>query len=516
MPKPMLFNSYPFLFLFLPVTLAGFFVLGRYDHRAAAAWLALASLSFYAYWEHKFVPILLASIAWNFGAGYVLHQLRQAGRMRLLRFALFVAVGANLIALGYFKYINFFISVANDIGAGKFSILDIVLPLGISFFTFTQIAFLVDTARGEVKEFNFVHYVLFVTYFPHLIAGPILHHKQMMPQFGEARTYKPNHENFAMGFAYFAIGLAKKCILADSFAPDASGAFALAAKGTALGLFASWKGALAYTLQLYFDFSGYVDMAIGLSLMFGIRLPLNFNSPYRATNIIDFWRRWHMTLSTFLRDYLYIPLGGSRHGSGRRYLNLMTTMLLGGLWHGAAWTFVIWGGLHGLYLCINHAWQAFKPADRLATIPSPVRIASATCLTFIAVVVAWVFFRAPDVATALRILKGMAGLNGIGALPAFAYTEIDHFLMILPKVPNAIAFWNDVALYAVGLIIVFFLPNSQQLIERSRYALKGATQLPSLPLIWKPNFFWAICMAIMIAICLTLFTGTSEFLYFQF
>jgi len=251
------------------------------------------------------------------------------------RFVLILAIVGDLAALGYYKYVNFFIGAAGDLSGTSFTAIDVILPLGISFFTFTQIAFLVDTAQGKVKEFNFINYILFVTYFPHLIAGPILHHKQMMPQFATAETYLPRAANFAAGAAYFTIGLAKKCLLADSFAPDATAVFNTAA-GTALGAAAAWKGAIAYTLQLYFDFSGYIDMAIGLSLCFGVRLPLNFNSPYCATNIIEFWRRWHMTLSQFLRDYLYIPLGGNRHGSARRYTNLMATMLLGGLWHGAS------------------------------------------------------------------------------------------------------------------------------------------------------------------------------------
>ncbi len=509
----MLFNSYPFLFIFLPIALAGYFGLARLGQRFAASWLALASLGFYAWWDIRFLPVLGLSILWNFGAGCLLHHLAETRQGGLKRFVLFVAIAGDLAALGYFKYVNFFIGIAGDLSGVPIAAVNVILPLGISFFTFTQIAFLVDTAQGKAQEFNFINYVLFVTYFPHLIAGPILHHKQMMPQFADSGTYLPRSANFATGAAYFTIGLLKKCLLADSFAPDAAAAFTTAG-ATTLGAAAAWKGAIAYTLQLYFDFSGYIDMAIGLSLCFGVRLPLNFNSPYRAANIIDFWRRWHMTLSQFLRDYLYIPLGGNRHGAARRYANLMTTMLLGGLWHGASWTFVIWGGLHGLYLIANHAWQHVKPDSAFQRIPPAVRITVATLTTFLAVVVAWVFFRAPDVTTALRILGAMAGFHGLGTLPARTFSDIDLFLT-MTKLPNAITFWNDVVLYVGGLAIVFFLPNSQAIVEPERYG-RGADGLPLLPLRWQPNLAWGAAMGLAVAFGLTLFMSTSEFLYFQF
>ncbi len=355
----MLFNSYLFIFVFLPVTFAGFFWIARSSHRLAALWLAAASVYFYGYWNPKFVTLLLASIIFNYGMGYAIGHVRvgSGNRAKLL---LIIAIAANLILLGIFKYTNFFIKTINDAAGTGISLLDIVLPLGISFFTFTQITFLVDVYRGIAREYLFVHYLLFVTYFPHLIAGPIIHHQQMMPQFENAATYRINSEDIAIGVSMFAIGLAKKVLLADNFADCSTKVFTAASRGDELQFVEAWSGALSYTLQLYFDFSGYCDMAIGLSKMFGIDLPLNFNSPYKAPNIIEFWRRWHMTLSQFLRDYLYIPLGGNRKGVGRRYANLMLTMLLGGLWHGASWTFVIWGALHGAFLMINHGWLAAK------------------------------------------------------------------------------------------------------------------------------------------------------------
>jgi D-alanyl-lipoteichoic acid acyltransferase DltB (MBOAT superfamily) len=310
----MLFNSYPFVFLFLPIALAGFFALGRRSRALAIAWLALASLFFYGWWNPVYVGLLLASITFNYLVARCLHFLDTTAAAPHRKSLLVLAVGANLGLLAYYKYTGFFLRNLNAL-AGTHLAADIVLPLGISFFTFTQIAFLVDTYRREVREFNFLHYGLFVTYFPHLIAGPILHHKEIMPQFRQLETYRPDYRNLAIGLSIFAIGLFKKVNLADGFAQDVTPAFKAASAGAALGLVDAWRGALAYTLQLYFDFSGYCDMAIGVSLLFGINLPLNFNSPYQATGIVDFWRRWHMTLSRFLRattSIAHCPFSGPR------------------------------------------------------------------------------------------------------------------------------------------------------------------------------------------------------------
>src|SRR5258706_3699314 len=363
----MLFNSYQFIFLFLPVALIGYFALGRLGQVAPVVWLALASLAFYSASHWPFVLLLLlASIAFNYGIGWLLIARKLPAARRFM--VLSIGVAGDLLALGYFKYAGFLVANFDAIFSTVFSV-NILLPVGISFYTFTQIAFLVDAYGGDVARYALPHYALFVTYFPHLIAGPILHHKDMIPQFERAETRRPDPHLILCGLIIFAIGLFKKTCLADGIQPFV----ALAFGPTPPSFDQAWIGALAYTFQLYFDFSGYSDMAIGISLMFGIFLPLNFNSPYKATSIIDFWRRWHMTLSQFLRDYLYIPLGGNRHGWTLRYVNLMITMLLGGLWHGAAWTFVAWGALHGVYLCINHAWNNYGPAvaprfSRLATL----------------------------------------------------------------------------------------------------------------------------------------------------
>src|SRR3982074_196224 len=406
----MLFNSYPFIFLFLPIALIGYFALGRLGNLAPVMWLALASLVFYSVSNWQFVLLLLASVAFNYGIGLLLIS----GRLRPLpRFAvLAIGVAGDLLVLGYFKYAGFLAANLNAIFSTGFTV-NILLPVGISFYTFTQIAFLVDAYRGKVARYRLPDYVLFVTYFPHLIAGPILHHKDMIPQFERAAAKRPDAHFVLYGLIIFGIGLLTTTGPADGIQP----LVALAFGPNAPSFDQAWIGALAYTFQLYFDFSGYSDMAIGISLMFGIFLPLNFDSPYKATSIIDFWRRWHMTLSQFLRDYLYIPLGGNRHGSVLRYINLMITMVLGGLWHGAAWTFVVWGALHGAYLCINHAWNNYGPkvAPRFARAAD----IAGLILTFLAVVVAWVFFRADNMEGALYVLSKMSDPGNI----AFGHAE---------------------------------------------------------------------------------------------
>src|SRR6202011_1739509 len=388
----MLFNSYAFIFLFLPIALVGYFVMGRLGNLAPVIWLGLASLVFYSVSNWQVVPLLLASVAFNYVIGLLLisKRLRPGPRVAVLT----IGVTGDLLVLGTFKYAGFLAANLNTIFSTGVT-LDILLPVGISFYTFTQIAFLVDAYRGNVARYALPHYALFVTYFPHLIAGPILHHKDMIPQFERAEAKRPDAHLILCGLIIFAIGLFQKTCL-----PAGIQHFVALAFGPTVPSFAqAWIGALAYTFQLYFDFSGYSDMAIGISLMFGVFLPLNFNSPYKATNIVDFWRRWHMTLSQFLRDYLYIPLGGNRRGPVLRYVNLMITMALGGLWHGAAWTFVIWGVLHGLYLCINHVWNNYGPAIA-PRFERPARLA-AFALTFLSVVVPWVFFRASVLSSAL-------------------------------------------------------------------------------------------------------------------
>ena len=539
----MLFNSYGFIFLFLPITLLIYFQIGKTNHTYAAGWLAAASLFFYGWWNPAYVSLLLASIGFNYTCGTWISKAgvkhNQVAQKRLLAFA----IAANLLLLGHYKYTHFFIDSVNELAGTSWHVGDIILPLGISFFTFTQIAFLVDTYQGKVKEYNFAHYGLFVTYFPHLIAGPVLHHKEMMPQFAKASTYKLNFENFSVGLTIFFIGLFKKVILADGAATFVAPVFNMHA-GMSPTVLEAWGGALAYTFQLYFDFSGYSDMAIGLSRMFGIVLPLNFHSPYKAVNIIDFWRRWHMTLSRFLRDYLYIPLGGNRKGPYRRYLNLMATMLLGGLWHGAGWTFVIWGGLHGLYLVINHGWHALRRAighDLKESVWWGRALGRIT--TFLVVVVAWVFFRSKTFDVSLDILKGMAGINGL-MLPVSWLPKLGGVGRWMAE--NGVSFGDtktfaggvEVAWIVVLTAIAWFLPNTQQIMAGFNPALDMPDEIQSSswmrkdvnasgedgsgrpvifnPVQWQPNMVWATVLMVLATWSLLNLTKVSEFLYFQF
>lgn len=406
----MLFTSALFAWVYLPVVLAGFFAIGRFSEGGAALWLFLASLAFYAAWMPEFTLLLLASICFNFVVG------RRIGASRSRTWLTF-GVSANLLLLAYYKYAGFLVSNVNALTGSHWDLGQIILPIGISFFTFTQIAFLVDAYAKGVREPRFIHYGLFVTYFPHLVAGPVLHHAQMMPQFGLSKTYRFDFTNFGVGLGIFALGLFKKVVLADGISPYADAVFNAADAGTAITVEEAWLGALAYTLQLYFDFSGYSDMAVGLSWMLNIKLPSNFNSPYRATNISEFWRCWHISLSSFLRDYLYIALGGNRRGEARRYANLLTTMVLGGLWHGASWSFVLWGTLHGLYLVVQQLWARWvRPPGQPGSIAAPSAGSRAGRLlswavTMLAVVVAWVLFRATTLEGATTVYAAMLALD---------------------------------------------------------------------------------------------------------
>ena len=478
----MLFNSYPFIFLFLPIVLFGYFALGRLSDLAPVIWLALASLVFYAVSNWQFVPLLLASVAFNYIVGLLLISGRPGAVLRSA--VLTIGVAGDLLVLGIFKYAGFLAANFNAVFAGGFTV-DILLPVGISFYTFTQIAFLVDAYRGKVGHYRLPHYALFVTYFPHLIAGPILHHRDMIPQFERAEAKQPNAHLILCGLIIFAIGLFKKTCLADGIQPLVTLAFG----PDSPSFDQAWIGALAYTFQLYFDFSGYSDMAIGISLMFGIFLPLNFNSPYKATSIIDFWRRWHMTLSRFLRDYLYIPLGGNRHGSLLRYVNLMVTMALGGLWHGAAWTFVIWGVLHGLYLCINHAWNNFGPAIA-PRFRRPASLAS-FILTFLSVVIAWVFFRADSLSSALSILSKMA----------------DPSHIVLGR--GEIAYIAFIIFYAA---IAWFAPNTQAIMGYNHEARTVGEGLDH----WRMRPVFLYAAAAVLACGILGIQQHSEFIYFRF
>jgi alginate O-acetyltransferase complex protein AlgI len=508
----MLFNSFAFLFFYLPAVLAGYFWLGRYHAHWPVAWLALASLFFYAYWDARYLPLLLLSILFNYWCGRALVVAKARMRKRLLT----AALAANFALLAYYKYANFFVNTVNSIGGTAWSPWHIVLPIGISFFTFTQIAFLVDCYRGQVKEYRFIHYVLFVSYFPHLIAGPVLHHKEMMPQFADANNYKPAAANFAIGLSIFVVGLSKKILIADNIAPMVSPVFAAGAHPQ---LLEAWIGTLAYTFQLYFDFSGYCDMAIGLSRLFGVKLPLNFNSPYKSASISEFWRRWHMTLSRFLRDYLYIALGGNRQGRARQYRNLMLTMLLGGLWHGAGWNFVIWGGLHGLYLVAHQAWVSV--AADLALRRARWWPLAGGIITFLAVMLAWVFFRAPDLTSALDILGAMLGANGVSLPHGLApFAEWFGRLGMAPQFDGIR--WIDfggpgVPALMAALLIAFFAPNTQEIFGHYEPCIEKIVRHQHKPaLSWSPSKRWCMAFVALFIACVFGMNRVTEFLYFQF
>jgi len=410
------------------------------------------------------------------------------GRKSLLSFG----IGANLALLGYFKYADFFLSNVNSLGA-DFELLHLALPLAISFFTFQQIAYLVDSYRAETNEYDFLNYALFVTFFPQLIAGPIVHHKEMMPQFASRWNLVKKYRNIALGLFIFSIGLFKKVVIADTFAQWATQGFDHA---EILTFFEAWATSLSYTFQLYFDFSGYTDMAIGAALLFNIRLPINFDSPYKAKDIQDFWRRWHITLSRFLRDYIYIPLGGNRKGSFRTYSNLMATFILGGLWHGAGWTFVFWGFLHGMALVIHRIWKQL--GFRMNAI-------FAWFITFNFVNIAWVFFRAQTWEDAVKVLKGMGDVSSLqfsieflDKVSMWLNIPLHHYLTYSLNKPTV----DEIALlYIIVFIpIVVFMKNSGEYMNRE--------------LSWKMVIVSSVAFAY--SIIHSFFSSTEVFLYFNF
>jgi alginate O-acetyltransferase complex protein AlgI len=490
----LVFSSHEFILIFLPIALAGYFGLRLYASKSITLfWLIAASLAFYSVWDPRNLLILFASICFNFACGSLLAE--RARDRRPTRLLLGIGVAFNLGLLGYFKYAGFFATNLNAIFGTHIPVLDLVLPLAISFFTFQEIAYLVDSSRGETQGYRFKDYVLMVSFFPHLIAGPIVNHRILMRQFMSTAPLRTSPETFALGVSFFVFGLTKKVLLADSVAPQANILFDGVAKGGSPTLAESWIGTLAYTLQLYFDFSGYSDMAIGLGLLFGIRLPLNFNSPYKATNIVDFWRRWHMTLSAFLRDYLYFALGGNRRGKVRRYANLILTMVLGGLWHGAGWTFICWGALHGIGLAACHFWHELFGTRRW----SLWRTAVARAFTLMFVIFGWVIFRADSMDSALTIIAAMTGFNGFDLS-----VDADRKLTVLITI-----------LWIAGLMAITQLaPNTQQWLgydadRPAEEAWSWGRRLATHPL-------HGAMLGCLFVFILTQMSAVQSFLYFQF
>ena len=445
----MIFNSYEFIFFFLPFTFfIYFYLLQKRLTVGARGFLVFASLFFYSWWNIVYLPLILSSMLFNYVIGNSLNEnfkKAKVGKKTLLIFGIL----SNIALLGYFKYSDFFIQNINLVFSSSISLLHLALPLAISFFTFQQIAYLVDSYRGETKEYDFLNYALFVTFFPQLIAGPIVHHAEMMPQFASRWNLAKNYKNIATGLFIFSIGLFKKVVIADTFAIWAANGFDYA---VTLNMIEAWATSLSYTFQLYFDFSGYTDMAIGAALLFNIKLPINFNSPYKATSIQDFWRRWHITLSRFLKDYIYIPLGGNRKGNFRTYTNLMATFILGGIWHGAGWTFVFWGFLHGIALVINHIWKS---------IGLKLPIILAWILTFNFINIAWVFFRAKEWDDAVKVLKGM--FIGDIVLPMQFETFLHTYKVTYGSIFEHINGSSLTLKFLFISMILIFVPNTQKL-----------------------------------------------------
>ncbi len=493
----MLFNSYEFIFLFLPISLIVYFLLNKKRLTVGAnTWLLFVSLFFYSWWNVKYLPLILGSILFNYAIGTLLVESEEQ-KKRVVSKKAILAFGltANILFLGYFKYMDFFINNVNGLFSTNLPLLHIVLPLGISFFTITQIAFLVDSYEGLVKEKNLLSYALFVSFFPHLLAGPILHHKDMMPQFDALRSKVLNYRNLSLGFFLFFIGLFKKIILADQFSVWAKAGFDTS---TSLNLLEAWMTSFVYTFQLYFDFSGYSDMAIGAGLMFNIRLPINFNSPYKAVNIIDFWKRWHISLSNFITTYLYTPIVRtfSRITFTRSMAAILIAMFISGLWHGAGWTFILWGSLHGAALVVNHYWRKLK--IRMPTV-------LAWFITFNFVNMAFVLFRAKEWKDAMKVFRGMFGMSGV-MLPR-AYAKIPLLAGLDIKFGKG---WLDTIIAGahvdrviwttvVAFLIILTAKNSNQMTKEFKPG-------------WK-----SFCFIVVVAFWALLnINKVSEFLYFQF
>jgi alginate O-acetyltransferase complex protein AlgI len=466
----LLFNSYPFLLIFLPAVLLGLNLFARMGFlRLAVAWTALASLVFYGFYEPRYLPLLLGSVFVNYLLGKRIVACRASSAKRALTGG---GIGLNLGVLFAYKYMGFFARTLADAGM-PLHLPELLLPIGISFYTFTQISYLVDVYKGKPARYTFTEYLLFVSFFPHLVAGPILRHHLIIPQLQSPRFGRPSARVSYMGLGFFICGLFKKVLIADSIAPFVSPLFNNASH---LSMLEAWCAALTYTMQIYYDFSGYSEMAFGLALLLNVRIPINFNSPYRAESLIDFWRRWHISLSQFIRDYLYIPLGGNRDGTRRHFINLFIAMSLCGIWHGANWTFLIWGMWHGAFLIVNHLW-------RLVRIHLPAALG--WLFTFLITVAGWVWFRAATVADGSRVLRAMLGL---GERPRDAVTYLSP--LQFQHVLIALAFlipWTALA------------PNSRYLIIRK-----------------KPSAAIVMLLAYLLILSLLNVSNPTAFLYFKF
>jgi len=541
----MLFNSYGFIFGFLPIVLLGFYVLGACRRAWALLWLTAASLVFYAWWRPANVLLIAPSILINYGLARLLERIGESrpGRARAI---LIAGIVFNVCFLGYFKYLNFGKEVLNETFGAGFVLTQAILPLGISFITFQKIAFLVDVHAGRVSRFTLADYGLFVLFFPQLIAGPIVHYREMMPQF-RAANCRFDAENAAVGVTLFFFGLFKKLLLADPLGPIVGKIYAGAGAGVPQSMVECWIAALGFTLQIYFDFSGYTDMALGLARFFGIKLPVNFNSPLKARTIVDFWLRWHVSLTRFLTAYIYNPLTltltrrrmaqgkpifGGRGTDVGAFLSLLAmptllTMLISGIWHGAGFTYILWGLLHGVLLCINHAWRLVRPRIWSDTKTYNRRMAPVGfVLTFTSVVAAMVLFRAPSVHAAALLWAGMVGGYGI-TLPAGVFSHLSptvagylSALGIQPAWTSGSLLVEATLRIGILLAIALLMPNTLEMLAAYEPALGvkpgKARPLMQRMLTWAPNGSWAVGMAAIALLGLLSLGQLSEFLYWQF
>ena len=527
----MLFNSLEFCMFFMPVVYGGFCFLERTGFQSYAGfWLLTASAFFYGYFHWPLLFLLMASVSANYLIGRSIVEAKSKdGSSRVW---VFVGCIFNLSLLGVFKYLNFGIDIVNAITGKQFGAVVIMLPLAISFFTFQQVAYLVDLSRKEIPTPKFLDYALFVTFFPQLIAGPICRYHELFPQIRKLGISKQRVHHLISGMSIFFVGLAKKVLIADELALRADSVFAAVAEGVAVDFLETWAGLLAFTFQIYFDFSGYSDMAVGLAFMFGIRMPVNFFSPYKATSIIEFWRRWHITLSHFFRDFVYIPLGGGHRFPLRRQINLFLTMLLGGVWHGAGANFIVWGGIHGVLLSINHL---FRAAVRGREVDFPLsllmRPGFGRLITFSLVVIAWVFFRTADWDTATRMLAILFGQEGISlpqqlaiGFPWFADLMM-HFGVVFEGGFRSGAFGNQISgvlILCAAAGICWFLPNTFQLFQRDGAFISGPDPIPDdrklvhlVSRLRHSSCFSYIGAIIAVFLVLNI-SGANEFVYFQF
>jgi alginate O-acetyltransferase complex protein AlgI len=521
----MLFNSYEFVFAFLPVAVAVFFVLGRVSRAWALRWVIAASLLFYGLWRPLNVLIIAPSVLINFVLARLLQRLGKQGNRRAAQAVLLVGIAFNVAFLGYFKYSNFLVGAVNDVFGTQMFLARIILPLGISFITFQKIAFLIDVQAGRIESFTLQDYCLFVLFFPQLIAGPIVHYREMMPQFHRA-SCRFDKDNVAVGLTLFAFGLCKKVFLADNVALIVTPIYQQAGAGGHIALLPAWIAAVGFTLQLYFDFSGYTDMALGIARLFGIRLPPNFNSPLRASSVIDFWLRWHMTLTRFLTAYIYNPLTlwltrrraarglpgfAGRNRTPGTFIELLMfpillTMFVSGMWHGAGYTFIVWGVLHGLFLTVNHAWRLLGPKlwrdkSRYERFMQP----AGFVITFVCVAASMVIFRAANMKTAADLFQGMLGLHGVG----------------LSVLTGGAGLKTTVVWIAAAALVALAGPNTLQILSRYEPALgwkpgPAGSETAETRIQWGPSLAWAAAMSIIVAIGMFYLGGQSEFLYWQF